>query len=576
MPDSVADLIRERATHPQTSGRPFILFGDRRISYAEYYRQSCRFAQLFLSFRPRDRPAHAGILLDNTPDYLFALGGAALAGVVAVGINNTKRGEHLARDLAHTDCDLLVTESRYRPLIEPIVAHLPFASERVFVSRRWDSATDSLGPNDAAAPFSDLDASLDLWRDAADPGHEPKPEDRYVLLFTSGTVTAPKAVICSHGRLRQTGQNIGRITYELSGDDVGYIAMPLFHANALMCGWMPALACGAAVALARKFTKTGWLSDIRRYGATYFNYTGKPLAYILSTPEQPSDADNPLRICFGNEGSHRVVEEFERRFACRVIDVFGASEGGLGVTRQPGDPPTSIGMPAPGILVVDEAGNERRRARFDRNGRLLNDEEAVGEIVNTLGTAWFEGYYKNGDATEHRTRNGWYWSGDLGYRDDQGYLYFAGRDVEWLRVDGENFLARPVEEILQRYEPVVLATVYGVPDPDGGDRVMTALVLRAGVTFDPAAFDAFLAQQADLSPKWLPTYVRLATELPQTASAKVLKTELRRQKFRPDRCPDPVYWRPSASSQLRPFASSDYEALRRRFAETDRLEMLER
>src|SRR5262249_51358824 len=156
-----------------------------------------------------------------------------------------------------------------------------------------------------------------------------------------------------------------------------------------------------------KFSTTRWLSDIRRYGATFFNYTGKPLAYILSTPRQPDDRINPLRICYGNEGSNKVVAEFQERFDCKVIDVFGSSEGGVGVTRQPGDPANSIGFPAFGIQVVDEVGNERPPARFDDAGRLLNADEAVGEIVNTLGLGWFEGYYKNDEAMSQRTRRGW-------------------------------------------------------------------------------------------------------------------------------------------------------------------------
>ena len=93
-------------------------------------------------------------------------------------------------------------------------------------------------------------------------------------------------------------------------------------------------------------------------------------------------------------------------------------------------------------------------------------------------------------------------TGDLGYRDEQGYVYFAGRDVEWLRVEGENFLARPIEEILQRHPDVVLSAVYGVPDAEAGDRVMAALELRPGARFDPDGFARFLAAQPDLSPKW--------------------------------------------------------------------------
>jgi fatty-acyl-CoA synthase len=567
---AVGDLIRAHGNDPASAGHTFLRFGDHEITFAEYHRECCRWAAMFLARRPAGKPFHVAILLDNTPDYLFALGGAALAGAVAVGVNNTKRDRHLADDIRHTDCALLITEDRYLPVLSPIAGETGIETDDILVSRRW--ADDG---SVARREFTDLEVALSPFANAPDPLVPVSDGDTFVFLFTSGTVTAPKAVICSHGRLVETGKNLGAHVYALTAADVGYIAMPLFHANSLMCGFMPALYYGAALGMARRFSKTRWLADVRRYGVTFFNYTGKPLAYILTTAEQSDDADNPLRICFGNEGSHGVVSEFERRFGCRVVDVFGASEGGLGVTRQSGDPPNAMGMPAPGIIVVDEEGKERPPARFDETGRLLNADECVGEIVNTHGTAWFEGYYKNPNATADRTRGGWYWSGDLGYRDERGYMYFAGRDIEWLRVDGENFLGRPIEEILQRYPDVVLSAVYGVPDPDGGDRVMAALILREGAAFDPQAFAAFLDAQADLSPKWMPTYVRISTQLPQTATVKVLKNELRRQKYRPDLCTDPIYFRSRGENAYRRFTPADYEALARRFDATGKGALLE-
>ena len=111
---------------------------------------------------------------------------------------------------------------------------------------------------------------------------------------------------------------------------------------------------------------------------------------------------------------------------------------------------------------------------------------------------------------------------------------------------------------------------YGVPDPDGGDRVMAALVLRQGASFDSEAFSEFLRAQPDLSPKWLPTFVRVADQLPQTATSKVIKTELRKQKFRPDRCGDPIYWRKRADESFVQFTATDYEALRQRFVAVGR------
>lgn len=560
----VGDLIRHHAATPDADHRPFLRFDEHTITFSQYYAECIRWARLLLALRDPTAPFHVGVLLENTPDYLYALGGAALAGAVVVGINNTKRGDHLARDITHTDCQILVTDETFVPLLAPVAANLAIAPGRLLVSRRWSGGPPSMAATTAVAS-ADLGSALDELGGGDDPLIPVSESDTYVLIFTSGTVTAPKAVICSHGRAVETGKNVGGNMYGLTADDIGYLAMPLFHSNALMCGYFPALFYGCGLGLIRKFSKTQWLSDIRRYGVTFFNYTGKPLAYILTTPRRPDDHVNPLRICFGNEGSQATLREFSQRFDCQVIDTFGSTEGGAGVTRQPNDPPGSIGLPAPGILVVDEAGHERPPARFDAAGRLLNPEAAIGEIVNTLGTGWFEGYYKNEEAMRARTRNGWYWSGDLGYRDERGYLYFAGRDADWIRVDGENFPGRPIEEILLRHPDVALAAAYGVPDPQAGDRVMAALILREGRHFDGSEFAGFLDRQPDLSPKWVPTYLRLCRTWPETGTNKVLKRELQRQKFRPDLCPDPLYWRPRGESAFLRFTAVEFAQVRAAF-----------
>ena len=135
-------------------------------------------------------------------------------------------------------------------------------------------------------------------------------------------------------------------------------------------------------------------------------------------------------------------------------------------------------------------------------------------------------------------RDGKYWSGDLAYKDAHGYLYFAGRGDDWLRVDGENFAAAPVVRIIDRHPDVVLSAVYAVPDPRVGDQVMAAVQLRPGVTFDGAAFGAFLSEQADLGRKWVPRYVRVAESLPTTATSKILVRKLR---LEGTGCEDPVF-----------------------------------
>ena len=157
--------------------------------------------------------------------------------------------------------------------------------------------------------------------------------------------------------------------------------------------------------------------------------------------------------------------------------------------------------------------------------------------MNTLGVGPFEGYYpqRGGHAPHTRQQGCVHWSGDLGYVDDDGWVYFAGRTSDWLRVDGENFTAAPIEAIVGRHPDVMLVSAYGVPAPDSGDQVMVALVLRDGAAFDAAAFAGWLDGQADLSPKWQPRFVRICEALPSTPTNKILTRTLAHEKFRSDR-----------------------------------------
>jgi fatty-acyl-CoA synthase len=297
------------------------------------------------------------------------------------------------------------------------------------------------------------------------------------------------------------------------------------------------------------------------------------LSYVLATPEREDDADNPLRLVFGNEGADLDIERFARRFGCPVIDSYGSTEGGAYVNRTRDMPPGALGRGGDGVTVLDpETGEEPPPARFDADGRLLNPDEAIGELVNRLGATGFEGYWKNDEANVARVHDGIYWTGDLAYRDEQGFLYFAGRDYDWLRVDGENFAAAPVERILARHSDVVLAAVYAVPDPDVGDRVMAALQLRPGAAFDPDAFAAFLAAQPDLGTKWAPRFVRVAETLPVTETSKVLKRALRRERWE---CGDRVWWQPEKGAPYHRMAPGDVDALRDQFATRGRAPVLE-
>ena len=530
---TTAELLLARAD----DDRPGLLHEDGTWTFRQIVDEGRRRAALFDELRDRDRPPHIGVLLDNAPDYLFWLVAAALSRAVVVGINSTYRGAQLAQLVDHSDCQVLVTSTSLAALLEDASTSIP--ADKVLLVDDPAHADRLAG----VEPFAGGEAATE--------------DDLFMLIFTSGSTGLPKAVRCTQGRFARTGAHVASIAGLVDGDVV-YAPLPFFHAASMFTGWSSTLNAAIPIATRRRFSATRTVGDIRRYGATLLTYTGKVLNYILTVPEAPDDVDLPLRLAIGNEASLQDIKAFARRFDCAVRDSYGSTEGVIIIRRDPSMPDGALGQADESVKVIDpETGAECPRAASDRDGRVVNLEEAVGEIVETQPTAGFEGYYQNEAATQERFRGGWYWSGDLAYRDAQGWFWFAGRSNEWLRVDGENFAAAPVEAIVARHPDVRSVAVYAVPDDPVGDRVMAALELHAGATFDPAGFDAFLGGQPDLGPKWVPTFVRVDDDLPKLASTKIDKTRLRREAW----LAGDVVWRPGKGEDLRPLTAEDRQRL---------------
>src|SRR5581483_10544005 len=272
------------------------------------------------------RPPHVGVLLQNTPFFSALLIAASLAGIVPVGLNPIRRGAALERDVRHADCQLVLADHASAAVVGDI--------EHIDVdSPQWS-------------------AEVDAHKDAPVVARESKPSDTFMLIYTSGTSGDPKAVICSHGKVAIAGVTMTD-RFSMGPDDICYVSMPLFHSNAVLVGWAVSLACQGSMVLRRKFSASQFLPDVRRYGATYANYVGKPLSYVLATPERPDDADNPLRAVYGNEGAPADVERFARRFGTVVIDGFGSTEGGIAISRTPDTPPGALGLLPEGTEIID-------------------------------------------------------------------------------------------------------------------------------------------------------------------------------------------------------------------------------
>jgi fatty-acyl-CoA synthase len=531
---SVAELLTARAGDHATAlawtGQDGVV---RRVSWEEHVRHSAVRAAWLAERLPSDGagPRHVGVLMENVPEFSYLLGAAALGGFTLVGLNPTRGAAEVARDVRHTDCALIVAEAPFLDMVRD--CGVPVADV--------DSAE--------YACLSHKGFSSRVY--LQDEHREETSELPFMLILTSGTTSAPKAVICSQGKIASQGASLAA-QRGLTKDDVLYCAMPLFHSNAVIACWIPAVATGASLALRRRFSASGFLPDVRRFGATYANYVGKPLAYILATPEKPDDADSTLRQVFGNEAAPADVVRFGERFGCLVTDGFGSTEGGISFYRLPSTPPGALGVPVGDVRIVDpDSGRERGVGE-------------VGEMVNFAGAGAFEGYYNHREADAAKLREGRFWSGDLAYRDAEGNVFFAGRSGDWIRVGGENFASGPIARAVEEWEPAVAAAAYGVPDAASGDQVMVAVELRDGIAgFEPEWFEAYLGSRSELAKLWWPRYVRLVAAMPRTATNKVVVRALAEEAW----CtPDPVYIRTgSGRPGYRPMTDADRAELAREF-----------
>jgi fatty-acyl-CoA synthase len=524
--ETVAGQVRARADDANVG----LIYGEQSWTWREVVAEAAaRAAWMRVALDP-ERPLHVGVLLPNVPEYVFQILGAALTGACIVGANPTRRGAELAGDIDHAACQFVIADATYAELVDdPVrVEDAPWAAH-------------------AGAALPDVD---------------PPASARMFLLFTSGSTAAPKAAIRSQGR------SIAGGALRFGPADVLYCPMPLSHGNALTTTLLPAVASGSRLVLRDRFSATAWLDDVRTHGVTFTNTVGRALGYVLATPPSAHDRDHQLKAVIAPEASPRDTAAFRERFGVKVFGGYGSSEGGIALipSRKPG----ALGS-APAnadIAVVDESGQECQTAQFDAGGRLTNAEAAIGELVRRNAKDAFEGYWNNPEATAERLRGGWFWSGDLAYRDADGVFWFAGRVGDWLRVDSENFAAGPVERIVARYPDAAAAAIIAAPDPLAGDQVMAVLELLDGKTFDAGDFARFLGAQSDLGTKWAPRFVRIAPQIPIVGNGKLDKKSLRREAWL---CEDPVWWRPPRSDDYVPFTLADRDRLRDEFVAHHRL-----
>ena len=363
------------APTPSFAPRPALHFGDRTWTHAEMYAEATRYAALFRERLDPERPPHVGVLLDNTPDYVFCLAGAGLVGAARGGpqphpTGRAPPGRHRATPTSSCSSPSPATRTCWRRW--RVTWPLPGG---LLVSERFAD-----GGRPRRAPWAS--PSTPPWsrgrRAPAIPGLEPDVESLWVLLFTSGTSAAPKAVRCTQRRLLTTGNRMTMVL-DVGPDDVGYLAMPLFHSNSLMVGLAPALVAGASVGLARRFSASRFLDDVRRYGATWFNYTGQaarlPAGHARAARRRRQPAAAGVRQRGFPAGGGGGGQALRRRRGRRVRVDRGRDRPRPLRAACPGGRWASCARASRSSIPT---ATSAERAVFDGDGRLVNAEAVRG------------------------------------------------------------------------------------------------------------------------------------------------------------------------------------------------------
>ncbi len=596
-PFTVGGQLDARAAHPEVGQRTVLIDANREWTYRQLRGESVRLGHLLrsrLGTIDDEHPAHVAMLLENRLELMSLFGGCAYAGATLFGVNTGLRGETLAGVLNQSKARVLVVDQSLQEHVERIRGDLEHVAEDGILVVRSGGEGALIGQELAEAAGAEVG---DADPERAAPDVDVVAEQPLMVIYTSGTTGLPKGILNNHAKLLVIGMAVSG-NMQLTPDDRGYACMPLFHSNAMFLGFMTAFWVGGSLAMRDHFSASQFVPDVLRFGATYWNYVGEPVHYVLGALEKKyGSADaigaevtrnpaNKLRYALGNGAAAPDLEKFCDWLGLEdMFELYGSTEAAISTFRKKGDPRGSVGEVTDAkVRILDERGQECPPAVLDPDGKITNYADAVGEICRVADdTALFQGYFQNEKANTDKYRDGVYHSGDLGHivqRDETRFLFFDGRTDDWIRKDGENFSALQVARLLQEHSDVVLAAAYGVPCAVSDEHVMVALKLRPGAMFDPKQFFDFCENSIDgggMDRKWFPDFLRIVDEFEYTQTEKILVRNLKKLHFDLNRLGDaPVFFRERGDESYRPLDASSYEALRADFAAAEKLDLLDR
>jgi crotonobetaine/carnitine-CoA ligase len=505
---SLRAILEQRAT--ERRDQPFLLMKNSHFTFGEFNTECNRLANGLAAIGVSKGDV-VSAMMPNSPELVLTWFAAAKLGAVFAPINTAFRGLGLAHMLNTTGSAFLVVDDRFLDTLELVAESL---SSLKSVAVRGDASVAS-----RKFPEWEVRALSEVFSDRADnPEITVRESDLLMLLFTSGTTGRSKACMLSHRYVLRQAELCSQ-EFALRSDDVLYCPFPLFHSDATIFTTIPALTLGATAALGERFSVSHFWEEIRSFGATVFDYMGATLTLLWKRDPQADDADNPARLAWGVP-MPSFAEAFEKRFGLVLVDLYGLTEAGVPVYRRPGQrcPPGSCGRPidAYELRIVDENGWE-----------LLPGEVGEVAIRPREPSLMMDGYYNMPDATLATFRDLWLHSGDLGYVDDEGFFYFAGRQKDAIRRRGENISSFEIEEVVDSHPAVLESAAFGIPSELTEEDVKVSVVLRPDTSLSPEDLIHFC--EGRMAKFMLPRYVEFMTELPKTPTQKVEKHFLKEQ-----------------------------------------------